>query len=75
MNSQMVKTTPTTIRQKHCDHSIVVSDILYMGHRDRLIFRKNSMLLRIILIYLLLVATPIYRCPFFFFFTIYIVVI
>ena len=42
-----------------------------MGHRDRLIFRKNSVLLRITLTYLLLVVTPIYRCPIFFFYHLY----
>ena len=43
----------------------------YVGHRDRLIFRKNSILLRITLIYLLLVVTQIYRCPIFFFYHLY----
>lgn len=57
------------IKQKCCDHSTVVSDIVTRAIGTVLTFRKHSILFRITFIYLLSVVTSVYRCQIF---TIYI---
>lgn len=69
VNSQMVKTTLQAIKQKCCDHSTVVSDVVTWAIGIVLTFRKHSILFRITFIYLLSVVTSVYRCQIF---TIYI---